>query len=63
MTIFLMAGASTSKFEPALLAHLFIYTAYNMHFNKGTEIASEHKENIQNQRMLWNKYWNLKGLP
>ena len=33
-----------------------------MHFNKSIEMASKHKENILNKRMLWNKYWNLKIL-
>ena len=50
------------SFSPHNEHSQFIYTAYDMHFDNGIEMASWRKENIQNQLMLWNKDWNLKGL-
>ena len=50
------------SFNPHNEHSQFIYTAYDKHFDKDIEMASWRKENIQNQLMLWNKDWNLKGL-
>ena len=35
----------------------YSYTADD--FDKGIEMESQHIENIQNQRMVWNKYHSL----